>query len=144
MRACTHNVEKCCVLERMAIYRLVCIPVKAPQPLTQPRVIVTDHFQVAHEDVDVRDVEADQSRVEADICLGELFSEKVRRVAGLPQVLLESVQGVEQRVEIGFIGFLRCRKARLIDAIVNRVIDPLVHLVDLLAQVHRVESSARF
>lgn len=85
----------------------------------QARVVVADHLQVAHKDVDVGDVEARQRRVQADVCFGDVCTEEVGLVLGLGEVGFEAVEGGEDGVEGGFVGGLRGGEAGFVDAVVD-------------------------
>ena len=126
----------------MPIQRLSAIPVQIPQPPAQPWIVVTDHLQVALEDVDIGHVESDHRGIKANVRLGDVLAKEVRRVTRLAQVLLQPVQRFEKREEVCFVHFLRRGKADLVDAVVDRVVNPLVHLVNLLTQVFGTEAAA--
>lgn len=63
------------VFPDVPVQGLASIPIQIPQPPAQLRIIISDHFQIAHEDIDVGDVESDQSRIESDVRLGDILAE---------------------------------------------------------------------
>ena len=125
--------------ERAPIERLPPVPVQVPQPPTQPRVVVPDHLQIAHEDVVVGDVEPDQGGVQPDVRFGDVRAEQVRVVPWLPEVCFQAIQRFEERIQVRFIGLLGRCEASLVHAVVNRVVDPLVHLINLPSQPLRIK-----
>lgn len=62
-------------------------------------------------------------------------------MAWLAQVLLQSVERVEERVQVCLVRLLSRCEARLVHAVVDCVVNPVVHFVDLLAQMFWVEAS---
>lgn len=74
----TYQCEVGCVLPDVPIQRLATIPIQIPEPLTQSRIIISDHLQVTHEDVHIRNIKPDQSRVEPDVRLGDILAKEIR------------------------------------------------------------------
>ncbi len=84
---------------------------------------------------DIDRVEADQRREQPDVGLGQVVTEQKAPVG---EPLLKPIERFEQREHRFFIGGLRGREARLIDAVVERVVDPSIDRVDVGAQRLRV------
>jgi hypothetical protein len=108
-----------------------------------PRIIVPDHLVIALEDGVIRDVEAHDGRVQSNIGLGDLLSEQVRLVLGIGEMGLDAVEGFEQLVHIRLVGGLRGREAGLVNSVVDRVVYPGVHLIDVDPELLRVIASSR-
>lgn len=82
-----------------------------------------------------------EGNIQADVNLGELLSEVVRPFTlSIAQVLLDAIQGLEERQHIPLIGLLGGSEARLVHAVVDQVVLPAVGLLDLGLQVLRVEA----
>ncbi len=84
------------------------IPVQMPQPLVQRRKPGSDVTDVAFEMLDVDGVEADDGRVEADVCFGDVGSEVVG-CGVFCEVGFGAVEGGEEGADGFFVGFL-CAK----------------------------------
>lgn len=110
--------------------------VDAARPPEDVGIVLLDTLDVALEVCVVDGVEADDASPRADVGLGQGVTDQV---VVLGQCGLDLVQGVEQRWDVLVIGFLRGREADLVDTVVDRVIDPLVHLIDLGAEGLRVK-----
>lgn len=63
-------------------------------------------------------------------------------MAWLAEVLFQPVERLKQRVEVRFICSLSGREACLIHAVINRMIHPVIHFINLLAQMLRIEAAA--
>ena len=109
----------------------------------QPRVVVPDHLQVALEQRMIGDVEAGQGGVEPDVGLGDVVAEQVRGLAR-GEVGLEAVEAGEEGVHVGVVGGLGGGEAALVDAVVDGVVDPGVHGVDVGAVRFGEEGSCGF
>ena len=131
------------VLESVPIDDFASVPIQIPQPPTQPRVVVPYHFQIAHEDGIVGDIEPDERHIQPDIRIGDVLAKQVRLTARFPEVPFQAVERLEERIQARFVRVLRRREARLVDAVVDRVVDPAVHGVNVRAQPLRVEPAAR-
>jgi hypothetical protein len=84
----------------------------------------------------VRGVEAHQGGEEADIRLGELVTDEIALVR---EPGLEPVETVEEPVVRRLVRVLAGREAALVHAVVDVVEDEVGDLVDLVAQVQRIE-----
>lgn len=81
-----------------------------------------------------------QKHLQPNINLGKDLPKPVRPLArGLLQVRLAAVQGFKQRNHVPLVGLLSGGKARLVHAVVDLVVLPLVRLIDLLAEGLGVE-----
>ena len=58
-------------------------------------------------------------------------------------MLLQSIQGVEQGVQIRFVRFLRGCETCLVHPVVDRMVHPLIHGINLRAQMFRIKPSPR-
>ena len=139
----THRPKGHRILESVPVDRPSSIPIEVPQPPTQPRVVMPYHLQIAHEDVVVGDVEPDEGRIQPDVRLRDVLPEQIRTMPRFAEVPFQPIQGLEQRIQIRFVRVLRRREAGLVDAVVDGVVDPLVHGVDLRPQLRGVEAAAR-
>ena len=81
------------------------IPVQVPQPLMQRRVSASDIPDIALEMLDVYWIEADDGRVEADVCFGYRGAEVVG-CGVLCEVRFDAVEGGEEGLDGFFVGFL--------------------------------------
>ena len=81
-------------------------------------------------------VEAGEGREQPDVCLGDRVADEVALVQ---QARFEAVQRREQPVARRVVGGLRAREAAAVHPVVDLGVDPPVDLVDLGAQVVRVE-----
>ena len=121
------------------------VPVEAAKPAVEARVVHTNGFEVAEEDSMVGCVKAGERCVKTNVGLCDMGAEKERSaVAGLciGKVSLKAIETSEQREDVRVVGFLTCREAAFIDAIVDCVVYPFVHCVNLGAKMFRVESLA--
>ena len=78
---------------------------------------------------DIDDVEAQQRGQEPDIGFRDLVSTEV---AALREAGVEKIQGLEQRADRFLVGLLRGCEARLVDPIVDRVVDARIQRVDFV------------
>ena len=101
------------------------------------------HLQIAHEDIVVSNIEPNQRRIQPDISFSDVVPKQVRRMTRLTKVRLQPIQGLKQRYQIVFVRRLRGRKAGLVDPIIDRMINPIIHRIDLAAQSLGVEAPAR-
>lgn len=114
--------------------RLRMVPVEIPHPRVQMGVARPDVPDVALEVLHVHDVEADDGRVQADVCFRDGAAVVVRPgVLGglLLQVRLGFVEGVEELAHGFLVRFLRGGEAGLVDAVVDVVVGPFVGGFDL-------------
>jgi hypothetical protein len=140
----TYRLEVHSALECPAIRRLALIPVQVAQPVVKPRIIIPDHFKVALEDRDIRDIESEDRGISPDIRLGDVVAKEVRAMARLTKMLLQTIERFEDGVNVLFVRFLRLCETGLVHAVVEVVVDPLVHGFDLLAQVFWEEAFIAF
>lgn len=103
---------------------------------------MADHLEVAIEYVIVRDVEAGKGCVKPNVGLGDVLAKQVGLMCGVCEMSFEPVKGFEQRVHICVVGLLRHGKSTLVYAVIDSVVDPFVHFVNLFAQMLRVEAAA--
>ena len=89
----------------------------------------------------ISSIEASHRRVEADIGLGEGFTQQ-ERLAMLLEDALEAIERREQRVDVLVVGLLGAREPAPVDAVVDVAVDPLVEGVDVGPQVGRVQAAA--
>lgn len=108
-----------------------------------PRVIMPNHLQITLEDHIIRHIEPRNGRIQPDIRLCDVLSEQIGLMAGLAQMGFYLVQCFEERVDVRIIRFLGRCEARLVDPVVDSVIDPFVHGVDLLSQMFGIEAPTR-
>lgn len=82
-------------------------------------------------------VEADKGHEQTNVDFGQLVAEPVGPIPLLlgSEVSLGAIEGLKEGDDVALVGVLRCGEARLVDAIVDLVVGPLVGLVDLLAEV---------
>lgn len=92
---------------------------------------MSDHLQVAAEDEVVGYIEPTNGRVQSDVRLRDILPKQVWLMAWLCQMLLNAVQGLEQWIHIRVISLLRCGESGFVHSIVNLVIHPLIHCVNL-------------
>ncbi len=104
---------------------------------------MADHLEIAGEDSVIRDIEARECSVEANVSFCNVLAKEVGLVGRRGEVGFEAVKGFEEGVDSGVVGLLGSCEAALVDTIVDGVVDPLVHLVDLLKQVIGEEAAAR-
>lgn len=97
-----------------------------------------DHLQITPEEQIIRDIEPRDGRIQPNIRLGDMLPEQERLVARLGEVVLDAIQGLEQRVDVGLVGLLGRREAGLVDPVVDERVDPFVHGVDFGPQVFGV------
>src|SRR5215218_664501 len=96
--------------------------------------VVRDPPQVALEVAVVDGVEAHQRREQPPV--GERLR-VAHQVALAPEALVEHVERVEEREHGLLVGLLRGREAGPVDAVVERLVDALVELGHLVAQLER-------
>mmetsp|Transcript_7501 Transcript_7501/g.21811 ORF Transcript_7501/g.21811 Transcript_7501/m.21811 type:complete len:209 (-) Transcript_7501:674-1300(-) len=102
--------------------------------------VLADGLAVGLEVDDVDLVEAHERHEEADVRLGELVAGDV---ALARQDVFDAVQGAEELCEGRLVGVLGRGEAAAVYAVVDGRVDPLVHGVDLRAQVLRVQVQLR-
>lgn len=113
--------------------------VDAASVLQDVGVVLLDALDVALEVSVVDWIEANDGGPQADICLSQSVTDKIVRLA---QDLLNAVQGIEQGVHVVLVRGLSGGKARLVYAVIDRVVDPLVDGIDLAAQLLGIEIEA--
>lgn len=71
-----------------------------------------------------------------DVDLSDILAIPVGPILGLAggKVGFCSIEGLEEDLDVALVGILSGGKARLVDAVVDLVIDPLVRLLDVLAE----------
>lgn len=107
------------------------VPIEVPLPPVQVGEIVPDRAEVALEVVVVDGIETNDGRERADIDFGELIADEV--VFALEH-LFESLQALEQGVNGVFVSLRLAGETALVHAVVDRVVDPCVGLVNLFAK----------
>jgi len=105
------------------------------------RVFVPNHFQIALENGEIRNIKSDQGRVQPDVRFRDVLSEQVGLVTWASEVFLQPIERFENRIDVSLVGFLCRRKTRFVNTIVDGVIDPFVHLVNLRSKVIGQEAS---
>ena len=110
------------------------VPVAMPHPFVKVGIAASDIPQVALEMLNIDRVEADDGRVEPDVCFCHAFAMIVG--AWRPgQLGLCTIQRGEERLHVLEVRLFGGCEARLVDAVVDVVVRPLVRLLDLLLQV---------
>ena len=99
------------------------------------RVLVPNHFQIALENGEIRNIKSDQGRVQPDVRFRDVLSEQVGLVTWAIEVFLQPIERFENWIDVSLVGFLCRRKTRFVNTIVDGVIDPFVHLVNLWSKV---------
>lgn len=119
--------------------------VDTTEPAGNTWVVLSNGFEVAEEDSVVGWVEAGDCGVQPDVGFCDMRAEEEgTAVAGdrIGEVSLETIKGLEKWVNICIESFLSGCEATLVDTIVDCVVDPFVHLVNLLAEMFWVEAFA--
>ena len=119
------------------------VPIDITQPTADAWIAVTDVAEVALEDGHIGGIEADHRRVESDIGLGEMLPEEKRLVRRVCEMLLNAVQRREKRVDVGIVCLLGGGEADLVDAIVDSVVDPVIHGINLGSKAFRIEPTPK-
>lgn len=116
------------------------IPIQIPKPFMQVRVIRADGLEIGLEVLDVDDVEADDGRVEADVCFCDVGPEVEWSLGGsCCKVRFGTVERVEERCYCFFVGGLCGGEAGFVDAVVDVVVGPVVCFFDLFLERGREE-----
>ena len=126
------NVFKLCRLTERRF-----VPVQLPDPAMQRRIPGANIAQVALEMLHVHGVEADDRRVESDVCLCDLGAEIVGLFAlGVvgSEVFFCAVQRAEEGGDGVFVGRGGRGEARFVDAVVDVVVGPFVCGFDVCAE----------
>lgn len=144
---------------RGAPKRLV-LPIQVAHPLVQVRIPGANVAQVALEVLDVDGIEADDCGVEADVGFGGVRGGEQVGGGGLGEGSFDAVEGGEEGGHVFGVGFfgaagvwsVRCSNGReervresirseagLVHAVVDVVVDPVVHLFDVFLQVFGVK-----
>ena len=97
----------------------------------QPWVIMPDRLKIALEQGVIRGVETSESRIQPNICFGDMATKQIRRLV-LRKVCLQAVQRFKQSINVRVVCLLRGGKSTLVDPIVDGVVDPLIHSVNVL------------
>lgn len=115
------------------------VPVQVAHPLVDEGVPGADVADVALEVLHVDGIKSDNGHVEPNVGLGDVLAKVIRPLdrRGL-QMRLRLVERLEQGDDVALVGLLRGGEARLVDAVVDLVVRPLVCLVDLRAEGLRV------
>lgn len=109
-------------------------PIKTPHPAMEIRISAPDIPQITLEMLNVHGVEPDDGDKQSDIHLGQAFPEPVRSGRG-SEMRLGSVQRLEESDDIPLVGLLRGREARFVHPVVDEVILPPIHFVNLPPQI---------
>ena len=115
------------------------VPIEVPEPSMDVGIATTDISNVAFEVLDIHRVEADDGRKEPHVSFGHILAPVEWSMFRLRQVFLDTIQRLEQLGDSLHVGRLRSRKARLVDAVVDVVVGPLVGLFDVLLQLRGKE-----
>ena len=102
-----------------------------------------DHLQITHENPIIRHIKSYQGRVQPHIGLGDEVSKQIRRMPLFSQMLFQPIQRRENRVQITFVRLLRTRKPSLIHPIIDRMINPLIQLINLPPQLLGIKPTTR-
>lgn len=106
----------------------------------QLRVSRPDVLDVALEVLHVHRVEADERHVQPDVYLGELVAEPIGTLAlNGRELRLSAVEGLEEASDRALVGLERSGEARLVDAVVDLVVDPGVSLLNLALELCGVQ-----
>ena len=99
------------------------------------RIFVSNHLQIALENGEIRNIKSDQGRVQPDVRFRDVLSKQIGMMTWASEMFLQLVERLENRINVGVIGFLCRREASFVNTIVDSVIDPFVHLVNLRSEV---------
>ena len=105
---------------------------------------MSNHHQIALEDIVIRNIEPDEGGIQANVCIGHEVAEQVlasSSIIPLPEgkMPFQPVQALEQYDQMLFVRFLCSCKATLVHSIVDCIVNPLVHLIDLFSQFLRIK-----
>jgi hypothetical protein len=121
---------------------VVClIPIQFPKPVVNPWVVVADHSDVALEEGVICCIKTNDAGEESKVCFSYVVSKEVRVMARLRQVCFQAIEAVENTMYGFVVRFLRFCKSCSVDAVVDHIVDPLVHLLDVGLQVGRKQAS---
>jgi hypothetical protein len=107
-------------------------------------VIVSYHFQITFERSVVGSIETSDGRIESNVSFREMGAEKVWRMAWLRQMLFNSIQSLKKVNNSFLVRLLRFCKSRFVDAVVDRVVYPLIHFIYFTFELWRKESGLSF
>lgn len=90
-------------------------------------------------------VKSGDGRVQSDICFRDVRAEEERSAMAcgwIAQVCFYSVEGFKQWIHIRIVRFLTCCKTAFIHAVVDGIVNPIIHFVNLGPEMFRIESFA--
>lgn len=113
------------------------VPIQLPHPPVQIRVPRPDIADIALEVLDVDGVEADDSRVQADVGLRDVgpvvvWPTVIRGVVG--EMGFGVIERFEEGVDVFLVGFLGGGEAGFVHAVVDVVVGPIVGFVDFVLE----------
>lgn len=115
------------------------VPIQHLQPLVEGRVTRPDVADIALEMLHIDNVEAYDRREEPDIGLGDIFA-VIERSRPSCKMRLRAVERFEECGDGFLVSFLGSGEARLVDAVVDVIIGPVISLLDVLLQIVREEN----
>src|ERR1700753_60249 len=83
----------------------------------------------------VRNIKPDHGGVQTNVRLRNIASKEIWLVRRICKMLLHTVQGLEERKDMALVRFLTGREACFVDAIVDRVVHPIVHGIDVVSKM---------
>lgn len=75
-----------------------------------------------------------RKNLQSDVHLGDVLPEPVRAVLLLGEMLLSTVQSFEKSDHVLLVRLGSGRKARLVDAVVDEIVLPLVRLLNIILE----------
>src|SRR5690242_20023335 len=103
---------------------------------------MSNHLEVAHEDRMISGVEADEGCKQSDVGFGDMRAKQVRLVSRGAEVRFQTVKRGKEGVDVGVIRLLARGEAALVDPMIDGIVNPLVHLINLLTQMLWVKPAA--
>ena len=105
------------------------IPIQIPHPLMNRRISTSDISHITLEMLHVYRIEPHDGGVQADVSLGDVFSEVVG-IGIFGEMFFDAVEGVEEWVHGGFVGGLTGGEAGFVDAVIDVVVSPIIGCFD--------------
>ena len=131
----THRLKSRRLLKRSSASFLALIPIQISKPAMEVLIFVPNHLQIALENREIRNIKSDQGRVQPDVRFRDVLPEQIRLVSWPSEVFLQPVERFENRIDVGVVCFLCRRETRFVHTVVDCVIDPFVHVVNLRSKV---------
>lgn len=97
---------------------------------------MSNHFQVALENREIGHVESSEGGIQSDIGLGDMVAEQVDRLSG-GEMGLQTIKRLKQCIHIGVVCLLGGCKAALVDPVIDSIVNPLVHVLNVVLFVAR-------